>query len=519
LELRTSREPNGRFVPPPPTPVGVGTRAVATIGDGTAADGRPRGRAQLTPAWLGDWRRLVDTAVMIATLGGLMLLVHEAKVPGALGEFLAMRITVKNFLLVAVFSVYWQACLVACGAYESPREEHLTAAALGRVALGCTIGSVGAFIFPLISKTRSLTPELMPVFWGLVTVATLGARWGGWAAARTRRARSGVRRVVFVGSGPRAAAMWGAMCRDPLRRYELVSLFDVGTAPRHQAFADRPVEPLAALERSLMHLVVDQVIIALPVRSCYSEIEDAIRMCERSGVQSRIPADVFGPSLGYSRLEGAGGTAVVAMHVVQGGWRVLVKRAIDFVGALAGLVVLSPALVVIAIAVKLSSPGPALFGQERYGLQKRRFRMLKYRTMVVEAEQRQAELEARNEASGPVFKIKDYPRVTPVGRFLRRTSLDELPQLWNVLRGEMSLVGPRPLPLRDVGRFEEPWLMRRFSVRPGITGLWQVSGRSALGFDAWIRLDLAYIDEWSLGLDARILVQTVPAVLKGTGAA
>jgi lipopolysaccharide/colanic/teichoic acid biosynthesis glycosyltransferase len=159
-----------------------------------------------------------------------------------------------------------------------------------------------------------------------------------------------------------------------------------------------------------------------------------------------------------------------------------------------------------------------LFAQERYGYMKRRFRMQKFRTMVVEAERLQATLEQWNEASGPIFKIRNDPRITRVGRLLRRSSLDELPQLWHVLTGEMSLVGPRPMSSRDVSRFEDPWLMRRFSVRPGLTGLWQVSGRSELGFEQWIRLDLEYIDQWSLWLDWQIVLKTIPAVLKGTGA-
>jgi lipopolysaccharide/colanic/teichoic acid biosynthesis glycosyltransferase len=173
---------------------------------------------------------------------------------------------------------------------------------------------------------------------------------------------------------------------------------------------------------------------------------------------------------------------------------------------------------VAAVAVKLTSPGPVMFSQERHGLHKRRFRMHKLRTMYADAEARQAELEAQNEASGPVFKIRRDPRVTPVGRLLRRTSLDELPQLWNVLQGDMSLVGPRPLPVRDVQRFTEGALMRRFSVRPGVTGLWQVSARDSLVFDDWVRSDMQYIDEWSLTLDCRILARTLPAVVRGSGA-
>jgi lipopolysaccharide/colanic/teichoic acid biosynthesis glycosyltransferase len=196
----------------------------------------------------------------------------------------------------------------------------------------------------------------------------------------------------------------------------------------------------------------------------------------------------------------------------------LVKRAIDITGATVALGVLGPIMLIIALAITLTSPGPALFVQERYGFRKRRFRMFKFRTMVPDAEDLQASLESQNEVLGPVFKIRNDPRITPLGRFLRKTSLDELPQLFNVLAGEMSLVGPRPLPIRDVSRFNNAALMRRFSVKPGLTCLWQISGRSNTDFDRWITLDLKYIDEWSLGLDLKILIWTFPAVLGGRGA-
>jgi lipopolysaccharide/colanic/teichoic acid biosynthesis glycosyltransferase len=169
--------------------------------------------------------------------------------------------------------------------------------------------------------------------------------------------------------------------------------------------------------------------------------------------------------------------------------------------------------------ILLTSPGPVLFTQKRVGLHKRDFLVYKFRTMVVGAEKRQKEIEHLNEVSGPVFKIKNDPRITTVGKFLRKTSIDELPQLINVLKGDMSLVGPRPLPIRDYAGFSEDWQRRRFSVRPGITCLWQVSGRSQISFDKWMELDLQYIDKWSLWLDLQILLRTIPAVLKGEGAA
>jgi exopolysaccharide biosynthesis polyprenyl glycosylphosphotransferase len=178
-----------------------------------------------------------------------------------------------------------------------------------------------------------------------------------------------------------------------------------------------------------------------------------------------------------------------------------------------------PLMGLIALAIRLTSPGPVLFRQQRSGLHGRPFNMLKFRTMVTNAEQLKQELEALNEMSGPVFKLSNDPRVTRVGRFLRRWSLDELPQLFNVLRGEMSLVGPRPLPVAEVERFDDPADRRRLSVKPGLTCLWQVGGRNEVRcFKDWVRLDLEYIDHWSLWLDLKILARTIPAVLRGTGA-
>jgi exopolysaccharide biosynthesis polyprenyl glycosylphosphotransferase len=263
-----------------------------------------------------------------------------------------------------------------------------------------------------------------------------------------------------------------------------------------------------------MRQAVDQVLIALPARSRYVEIQRTIDICERGGVPAKYLADTFQHR---QWLDHDPFTAVPA-GVSPDDPRLALKRCIDLLLAGVGLVLALPVLAAAALAIKLTSPGPVIFAHERYGLNKRRFKMFKLRTMVADAEEHQSSLENQNEVAGPVFKIRRDPRLTRVGAFLRRTSIDELPQLINVLRGEMSVVGPRPLPVRDVSRFSEPTLMRRFSVYPGITGLWQISGRCELAFDRWIQLDLQYIDHWSLVLDLRILLLSVPAVLRGTGA-
>jgi exopolysaccharide biosynthesis polyprenyl glycosylphosphotransferase len=199
-------------------------------------------------------------------------------------------------------------------------------------------------------------------------------------------------------------------------------------------------------------------------------------------------------------------------------WQLAAKRLLDIVVSTGLLLALTPLLAAVILLIRLDSPGPIFFAQERVGFNKRRFRILKFRTMVDGSDHQQQMLEELNEAEGPVFKIKNDPRVTRVGRFLRRFSIDELPQLFNVLKGEMSLVGPRPLPIRDVKRIDVQWHKRRFSIKPGITCLWQVNGRSNIGFDEWVRLDLDYIDRWSLGLDMKILMKTIPVVFRGSGA-
>jgi exopolysaccharide biosynthesis polyprenyl glycosylphosphotransferase len=198
---------------------------------------------------------------------------------------------------------------------------------------------------------------------------------------------------------------------------------------------------------------------------------------------------------------------------------VVFKQVMDFFGSFCLLITLSPVFAVIALLIKFSSPGPILFRQQRSGLNGRPFTIFKFRTMVTNAEQFKHELASMNEMTGPVFKITNDPRITPLGKTLRKYSLDELPQLFNVLRGEMSLVGPRPLPVDEVKRFENLSHRRRLSVKPGLTCLWQVKGRNQINdFREWVRLDLEYIDNWSLWLDLKILALTVPAVFRGTGA-
>jgi exopolysaccharide biosynthesis polyprenyl glycosylphosphotransferase len=264
---------------------------------------------------------------------------------------------------------------------------------------------------------------------------------------------------------------------------------------------------------------VDEVLVALPIDKYGSLVETIVRQCEVQGVIVRVQTGMTNLHVGKAYVDELQGVPVMT---IQSGpldsWQLVAKRVIDLLGSATLLFALGPFLIVVAILIRFDSPGPVFFTQERVGLNKRRFRILKFRTMTNGSDQQQGSLEHLNEAEGPVFKIRNDPRVTPLGRFLRRFSIDELPQLINVLKGDMSLVGPRPLPIRDVNRIDHQWHKRRFSIKPGITCLWQVNGRSNIGFNDWVRMDLDYIDKWSLALDLLILMKTIPAVFRGPGA-
>ena len=275
-------------------------------------------------------------------------------------------------------------------------------------------------------------------------------------------------------------------------------------------FADLPT--LAA------SMPVDEVYL-LPSSGSMEGQLDLVRRCELMGMTVHLRLSAFEKTLSRVELvEAAGGEYLRFTMAPRRGAALMAKRVADVSVALVLLAALSPFLLLVALLVRLGSRGPAVFRQDRAGMNGRVFTLYKFRTMREDADRERAELEAKNEMEGPVFKMKDDPRVTGLGRLLRKTSVDELPQLWNVVKGDMSLVGPRPLPVYEVEKFE-PWQRRRMTMRPGITGLWQVQGRNRVTrFADWMKMDLEYVDRWSLGLDLKILVRTSPAVLGGRGA-
>lgn len=252
----------------------------------------------------------------------------------------------------------------------------------------------------------------------------------------------------------------------------------------------------------------------------FGKVEKAVQACELEGVEAWLMADFFNTQLSRTTMDDFYGRPMLVFRSTpEETWEAVAKDLLDVAGAFVLLLITSPIFLFAALAIRITSPGPVLFRQQRSGLNGRPFTMLKFRSMVTDAEQLKQELAALNEMSGPVFKLTEDPRVTPIGRLLRRFSIDEFPQLINVLRGEMSLVGPRPLPVDEVKRFDDFSHRRRLSVKPGLTCLWQVSGRNNVSdFKDWVRLDLEYIDNWSFWLDVKILVRTIPVVLMGTGA-
>jgi exopolysaccharide biosynthesis polyprenyl glycosylphosphotransferase len=457
--------------------------------------------------------RWTDMGVALVALLAAFVITNVGRMPGGFTEFLSLRLTVKNLLLLVAFAAAWRLVCSRAGLYRWEVIRDRRGEAM-RVLVAASVGSAAALVFPAISVTGAFRPATVLVSLAGAVAAMLVARTG----LRTLIEVDADERhaILIVGTGPRGRALGHQL--GSLSSARLVGYVDAA-GPATAAGAPEPyLGDLGDLERILLAHAVDEVHVALPMRSRYAEIETALEICERTGVPAKWLADVFESTRGRQRFEVSAGGGVISITGEREHGPLMAKRLIDLVGATVGLVLLAPVLALAALAIKMTSPGPVLYRQDRYGLYRRRFAMYKLRTMVQNAEALQGSLEERNEASGPVFKIKDDPRITPVGRFLRRTSLDELPQLCNVLRGEMSLVGPRPLPLRDVGRFTEAALVRRFSVRPGLTGLWQISGRSNLAFERWAELDLRYIDDWSLGLDLKILLKTVPAVITGAGA-
>lgn len=347
-------------------------------------------------------------------------------------------------------------------------------------------------------------------------------------ARRVRRSGIDNRVWLIVGDNARTARIVEGVLANPhfgIRIEEIVDLAPKPGLPTCSAglsssactgLKSRLLYSSAEVSEILSTTVIDEVIVALPVRSYYDEIQQILDICCAKGISVKLPPEAFERAGFRTTFSQVGGTHLVThFSGPSNPLELRAKRVLDAVGATAGLVLLSPLMTLIAVAIKVTSRGPVFFLQTRVGLHGRHFRMVKFRSMIHDAPARRHELERLNQADGAAFKIKNDPRITLVGKWLRQFHFDELPQLWNVLLGDMSLVGPRPLPPHEA-RNSDQW-QRRLTMPPGLTCYWQVRGDHRMPFRQWMQLDLAYIDEWSLWLDLKLLCSTVPAVVRGKG--
>jgi exopolysaccharide biosynthesis polyprenyl glycosylphosphotransferase len=422
-------------------------------------------------------------------------------------------------LLIIMVGI-WLAAGYILGVYrgkELRERRRAVSDASKQVAISALMLAAGLYFVKGVEVSRLL----LAGFIGLAWLFQVGTRLAYIEVAPRLREKLGTREhVLLVGTGQTAQQLASLVLENERRGLYLVGFVDPNGKGEPTDFASfgRPVWPMAEVGRVLRQHVVDQVFFAASKKEL-GQLEDLLLLCEEEGIRVRVHLRLFPHLLSRVYVEELGPVPLLTFSSTpENELHLLAKRSADVVGASMLLVLFSPLLVLLGAVVKLTSRGPILYRQQRCGVGGRRFTLYKFRSMVPDAEERRAQLEALNEAERPAFKMKNDPRCTSMGRWMRRFSLDELPQLWNVLKGDMSFVGPRP-PLPDEVEKYERWQRRRLRMRPGLTCLWALEGRSQLSFARWMQLDLLYIDTWSLWLDLKIFLKTIPRVLTGRGAA
>jgi len=426
--------------------------------------------------------------------------------------------------ILPVIAGIWIGAGLALGIYREIREEELHRAFVDPIKVGF-VSTTLLFAFIFAIRLEYISRLLL----GFYAVADLAAMILFRLVARRlseplRRTLGGFRNFLLVGDTPQAMEIARALEANEHRGLRLLGFARVRPGAGLEAQLKEsglrrtyPVYDLARLPELLHQHVIDEVVFAVS-KDELEKLEGTFLMCEEEGVKTRLLLSFFPHVISRVHLERLPDMPLLTFSTTpENEDLLLLKRVVDFAMALVLLVVLSPLFLVLALLIKLTSKGPVLYPQTRCGLGGREFTLYKFRSMQADADLRREELEALNEVDGPAFKIKSDPRCTPVGRFMRKFSLDELPQLVNVLKGEMSFVGPRPPLPEEVGKYE-PWQRRRLRMPPGLTCLWALEGRSQLSFRRWMELDLQYIDNWSFTLDWKILLKTIPVVLLGRGA-
>jgi exopolysaccharide biosynthesis polyprenyl glycosylphosphotransferase len=426
--------------------------------------------------------------------------------------------------IVLVTLGIWLGVGLTLGIYREIREEELRRAFVDPIKVGF-VSTTLLFAFIFAFRLEYISRLLL----GFYTVADLAAMILFRLAARRlseplRRTFGGFRHFLLVGDTPQVMEIARTLEANENRGLRLLGFARVhpGAGLEAQWKESRlrrtyPVYDLSQFPELLHRHVIDEVIFAVSKEEL-EKLEETFLRCEEEGVKTRLLLSFFPHVISRVYLERLRDMPLLTFSTTpENEDLLLLKRVVDFAMALVLLIVLSPVVLVLALLIKLTSKGPVLYRQTRCGLGGRKFTLYKFRSMQADADLRREELEALNEVDGPVFKIKNDPRCTPVGRFMRKFSLDELPQLVNVLKGEMSFVGPRPPLAEEVEKYE-PWQRRRLRMPPGLTCLWALEGRSQLSFRRWMELDLEYIANWSFALDWKILLKTIPVVLLGRGA-
>jgi len=422
-----------------------------------------------------------------------------------------------SMLLLAVTAcLVWPFTFQQLDVYSSVRTLGVLDVTRRLVVSGCVVATIlGAVAFAADVPLSREFPFICAAAQGVALSLTRFVLYGVLRTAR--RVGRNTRNVLIVGTGSRAAQIKRNIESHPQWGLRVLGFVDDVDTAVDPSLYNAKLFGIAEMDSLLSEMVVDRVLVAVP-RSMLGSIAPVLSACSSTGVPLTLLTDLFGDFLPTPQIGQFGSSTSLEFAAVHHNSALLgVKRIVDIVGSAAALIVSGPIILGAAIAIWLEDGGPIFFRQTRCGLYGRRFSMIKLRTMCVDAEEKKAELEELNEMDGPVFKVKLDPRITKVGAFLRRYSLDELPQFWNVLIGEMSLVGPRPPVPQEVVHYEISE-RRRLSMRPGITCIWQVGGRNEIGFQEWVKLDLQYIDHWSLALDVKILAQTLPAVVLARGA-
>jgi exopolysaccharide biosynthesis polyprenyl glycosylphosphotransferase len=472
---------------------------------------------------LSNLVKVFDVAVVLLCFGLATLTVSHIFSRGvSLGEFLSYRIKIQNFIIFLGILLLWHRVFRFFDLYESRRLSRQRDE-VRDIVKATSVGTIAMYAIAIAFHVTMINYVFVGVFWISLTFITASDRLGVRYVLRQVRIKGkNLRNILIVGTNDAAVQFARKIEQSPWLGYRILAFVDEEW-PGLKKFNEEGYSlacNFEGLRKFLRSNVVDEVVVTLPLRSLHSYASEIAELCEEQGILVRVVSNIFDLKHARSKAEDFECDSHIthSTGTIVAGWPAIIKWVLDFTISLFLIVFFSPLFLVTALLIKLTSPGPVFFLQERLGLNKRRFHIYKFRTMSADAESRMKEIEHLNELSGPVFKIKNDPRITTVGKFLRSTSIDELPQLFNVLKGDMSLVGPRPMAVRDYEGFNEDWQRRRFSVRPGITCLWQVLGRNSIPFEQWMELDLQYIDRWSLWLDVQILVKTIPAVLRGSGA-